>query len=277
MKLNACFRLMRFHKPVGIVLLWLPTAWALWIANKGMPELHLIIYFLLGTILMRAAGCIINDIADRDIDKHVHRTNMRPLTTGEVGLFQAMSLLFVVLMAALFVLIHLPIECFYYAIPALLVTVLYPFCKRFLQAPQLVLGVAFSMGIPMAYIASGVAPNLTMMLIFMLNFAWIVAYDTMYAMVDRDDDVLIGVRSTAVLFAQNDCNIILILQMFFHGLWLLLAYTQNYSIVFYGFWLLAAGVLIYQQWLIRMRNNALYMRAFSTNCWYGLLMWLALM
>lgn len=277
MKFNAYFRLMRFHKPVGIVLLWLPTAWALWIANKGMPELHLIIYFLLGTILMRAAGCIINDIADRDIDKHVRRTNMRPLTTGEIGLLEALSVLIIILWGALYVLVQLPLECFYYAIPALLITVLYPFCKRFLQAPQLVLGVAFSMGIPMAYIASGVALNMTMVLLFVLNFAWIVAYDTMYAMADREDDLRIGVRSTAVLFARNDCNIILLLQIFFHGLWLLLAYLQHDSIKFYGLWLLAGCILVYQQRLIRTRNDALCLRAFSTNCWYGLLMWAALM
>lgn len=267
---------MRFHKPVGIVLLWLPTAWALWMANAGMPELHLIIYFLLGTIFMRAAGCIINDIADRNIDKHVRRTNMRPLAAGEIGLFQAISVLSIMLWGALFVLAHLPFACFYYAIPALLVTILYPFCKRFLQAPQLVLGIAFSMGIPMAYIATGVAFNMTMVLLLILNFAWIVAYDTMYAMADREDDLKIGVRSTAILFAHYDCAIILLLQIIFHGLWLLLAYMHHYPIEFYGLWLLAGGILIYQQRLIRTRNDKLCLQAFSINCWYGLLMWLAL-
>ena len=267
---------MRFDKPVGIVLLWLPTAWALWIANEGMPPFSLMIYFLLGTVFMRAAGCIINDIADRDIDKHVRRTRLRPLTTGEISLFQAFILLFTLLVAALLVLIHLPLACFYYAIPALLVTVLYPFCKRFLQAPQLVLGVAFSMGIPMAYIASGVLPNVTMLLLFTLNFAWIVAYDTMYAMADREDDLRIGVQSTAVLFAQFDCSIVLLLQIFFHGLWLLLAYIQHYSLGFYSLWFVAAGILLYQQRLITSRDANLCLRAFSTNSWYGLLMWLAL-
>lgn len=267
---------MRFHKPAGIALLWFPTAWALWIANHGAPKLDLIIYFLLGTILMRAAGCVMNDIADRHIDKHVNRTKMRPLTTGEISLPEALLILLLLLFAALYILIQLPLVCFYYALPALLLTILYPFCKRFIQAPQLILGLAFSMGIPMAYAASNVAPNATMLLLCMLNFAWIVAYDTMYAMADRIDDLRIGVKSTAILFGRHDCLIILLLQLFFHGLWIVLALKQNDSFVFYTIWLLAAFVLIYQQWLIHNREPAQCLRAFSTNSLYGLLMWISL-
>ncbi len=276
MKVYAYLRLMRFHKPAGIALLWLPTAWALWIANHGVPPLNLILYLLLGTIFMRAAGCVMNDIADRHIDIHVSRTKMRPLTTGEVSLPEAVLTLFLLLFVALCVLIQLPLICFYYALPALLLTILYPFCKRFLQAPQLVLGLTFSMGIPMAYAASGVTPNSTMLLLFILNFVWIVAYDTIYAMVDRADDLRIGVKSTAILFAHFDCLIILLLQVFLSGLWIGLALTQHYSLWFYAFWLLAAMVLIYQQWLIRNRKPAKCLRAFSTNSLYGLLMWIAL-
>lgn len=277
MKLGAYLRLMRFHKPAGIALLWLPTAWALWVANHGMPKISLIIYFLLGTIFMRAAGCVVNDIADRHIDKHVSRTKARPLTTGEVSLIEALLILFLLLVAALCVLIQLPAACFYYALVALLLTVLYPFCKRFFQAPQLILGLAFSMGIPMAYVASGVAPNLTMGVLFVLNFAWIVAYDTMYAMADRADDLRIGVKSTAILFGHFDCLIILLLQMFFHGLWVYLAVSQNYSMWFYTVWALSGWILVHQQLLIKNRDPALCLRAFSTNSLYGLLMWIGLM
>lgn len=277
MNIGAYFRLMRFHKPAGIALLWLPTAWALWIANQGVPTLNLLFYFFLGTIFMRAAGCVINDIADRHIDLHVSRTKLRPLTSGEISLFEALLLLFVLLLAALWVLIQLPAACIYYALFALFITVLYPFCKRFFQAPQLILGLAFSMGIPMAYVASGVALDRTTLILFILNFIWIVAYDTMYAMADRNDDLKIGVKSTAILFAHHDCFIILMLQLLFHGLWLVLALTQHDLLGFYIAWLAAAGILVYQQRLIRTRNATLCLRAFSTNSFYGLLMWIGLM
>ena len=276
MKLAPCFRLMRFHKPAGIALLWLPTAWALWIANHGAPTLKLAIYFLLGTIFMRAAGCVINDIADRHIDKHVSRTKTRPLTTGEISLTEAWGLLLILLFAALYILLQLPIACFNYALIALLLTVIYPFCKRFIQAPQLVLGLAFSMGIPMAYAASGIKPNLCMLILFSLNFAWIVAYDTMYAMADKADDLRIGVKSTAIFFGRFDRLMIVLLQILFHGLWIVLALTQHYSPWFYGAWILGSSVLMYQQILIRSREPSLCLRAFSTSSLYGVLMWLGI-
>ena len=277
MKLGAYFRLMRFHRPAGILLLWLPTAWALWIANSGTPTFKLISYFLFGTIVMRAAGCIVNDIADRHIDKHVKRTNMRPLTTGEVGLPEAVALLGLLLVIALFIVLQLPILCLYYAFVALFITMFYPFCKRFFEAPQLILGIAFSMGIPMAYAASGITFSSDMLVLFILNFAWIISYDTMYAMVDRNDDLRIGVKSTAVLFAQYDQLIIFILQLFFHAIWIFLGITMHYSPWFYGFWVGALVVLAYQQKLISQRDTCSYLQAFSSNVWYGLWMWCALM
>ena len=277
MKWRAYLRLMRFHKPVGILLLWFPTVWALWLANSGAPSPELFVYFLLGTIFMRAAGCVVNDIADRHVDKHVKRTQMRPLTTGEVSLTEALLLLIGLLFGALFVVIQLPIVCFYYAIPALFITVLYPFCKRFFEAPQLVLGLAFSMGIPMAYAASGILINTTMILLFLLNFAWIVSYDTMYAMVDREDDLRIGVKSTAVLFGSYDRIIILFLQCLFHGLWLLIALKEHVTFLFYACWIAALPILFFQQHLLRATDTKKYFTAFSTNAGYGLLMWCALL
>lgn len=267
---------MRFQKPAGTILLWAPTAWALWIANQGTPSYTLLIYFLMGTFIMRAAGCVMNDIADRSIDKHVKRTQRRPLTTGELSLFNALSLLAVLLLVAFLIVIQLPITCFYYALIAVALTVIYPYCKRFLQAPQLILGLAFSMGIPMAFAASGLSPNWTMLILCMLNFAWIVAYDTLYAMVDRDDDLKIGVNSTAVLFAQYDRLAVLLLQIIFHGLWLILAVRLHFSLVFYAGWLFAALLLVYQQNIIIDRDAAACFRAFSMNSWYGMLMWFAL-
>lgn len=276
MKWGAYFRLMRFHKPVGILLLWIPTAWALWMANHGTPPLRLIIYFLSGTILMRAAGCVINDIADRNIDKHVTRTRLRPLTTGEISVREAVLLFILLLLAALLIVLQLPILCLYYAITALVITIIYPFCKRFFEAPQLVLGLAFSMGIPTAYAASNVAMDQSMLLLFLLNFAWIVVYDTMYAMADREDDLRIGVKSTAVLFGQYDRVIIMLFQIVLHGLWFYLAWTLHYSLLFYSFWLAAGAILVYQQMLMKQQNPTAYFAAFSVNIWYGLLMWCAL-
>lgn len=274
MKWGAYARLMRFHKPVGILLLWLPTAWALWLANDGPPNPSLLVYFILGTVLMRAAGCVVNDIADRHVDKHVKRTDQRPLTTGEVGLVEACLLLMGLLFMALMIVMQLPIVCFYYALLALFITILYPFCKRFFEAPQLILGLAFSMGIPMAYAASGRAFDWEMGILFLLNAAWIVAYDTMYAMADREDDRRIGVKSTALLFGAYDRIIIQCLQLFSHGLWLLLAMILHYSLLFYVCWGSAFLVLFYQQWLL---NKGRYLDAFSTSVWYGVVMWVALL
>lgn len=275
MKWNAYWRLARFNKPVGILLLWYPTAWALWIANQGTPPLRLLVLFALGTIFMRAAGCVVNDIADRQVDKFVARTKSRPLTSGEVTLHEAFIVLGALLFAALLVLIQLPRNCFYSALIALLITLIYPFCKRFINAPQLVLSLAFSMGMPMAYQASGVSLDWQLIVLFIINVAWIVAYDSEYAMTDKADDLLIGVKSTAIYFGNYDRLIIGILQCTFHGLWFLWAVLVNANLIFYSCWILAGSLLVYQQRLIYQREPSSCFRAFLNNAYYGLLMWLA--
>lgn len=275
MKWDAYWRLMRFDKPVGILLLWYPTAWALWLANKGMPSLRLFILFLCGTVLMRAAGCVINDIADRNIDKHVARTKFRPLTAGEVSLAETFILLIILLLTALFILIQLPRNCFYLGLIALFVSFLYPFCKRFLEAPQMILGLAFSMGIPMAYVASDLALNAECFLVFLINFSWILVYDTMYAMADKEDDLRIGVKSTAIYFASHDRLIIALLQSLFHSLWLCWALMEQTNLWFYIFWFVAGIVLIHQQKLINKRDPQDCFKAFIVSAYYGAWMWLA--
>lgn len=268
---------MRFHKPVGLILLWAPTAWALWIANKGRPPLYLIIYFALGTIIMRAAGCLFNDIADRNIDKHVKRTQERPLASGSIGL-TATWVNFVLLMILAFcILTRLPPHCFYCALIAVVITLIYPFCKRFFRAPQFILGLAFSMGIPMAYLASSVAFDLKMLILFILNFFWIIAYDTIYAMADRGEDRRIKINSTAILFSHYNRPIIAVLMCVFHGLWLLIGFMLHASLYFYLFWLFGAGILVYQNTLLK-EEQALQnlLRAFSLNALYGLWMSLGL-
>lgn len=276
MNIATLGQLMRLDKPVGIALLWFPTAWALWIANQGAPNVWLVGYFFLGTVLMRSAGCVINDIADRHIDKHVARTRARPITNGDVSVFQAVILLCCLLLAAFIILLQLPSTCFFYAVVAVLITFVYPFCKRFFQAPQLILSLAFSMGIPMAYAASNVPPNAIMWVLFGLNAAWIIAYDTMYAMVDRADDLRIGVKSTAVLFGTYDSLIIFLLQGLFQISWLYVSISLHYNIWFYGFWSVIGMVLIYQQTLLKTREPTLCFRAFLSNGWVGLWMWIAI-
>ncbi|MGC1182208.1 4-hydroxybenzoate octaprenyltransferase [Legionella sp.] len=276
MKWNAYWRLMRFDKPIGILLLWFPTAWALWLANKGFPSLKLFVLFFMGTVLMRAAGCIINDIADKDIDKHVIRTRLRPLTVGEISIKEALVLLVMLLLASLLILINLPWDCFYLGCIALFICFLYPFCKRFLNAPQFVLGLAFSMGIPMVYVASNLTLNDECALLFLLNFSWIVAYDTMYAMSDKEDDLRIGVKSTAIYFGTYDRLIIGLLLCVVHGLWLFWALSIHASKGFYICWFAAALVLFYQQKLISNRKRAQCFKAFVLSSYYGGFMWLAL-
>lgn len=267
---------MRVNKPAGSLLLWYPTAWALWLANQGRPSFYLVLIFLIGTFLMRSAGCVVNDIADRHVDGHVKRTRTRPLVSGELNLIQALALLLLLLFCAWLLLIRLPHQCFYYALAAVFITVLYPFCKRFIQGPQFVLGLAFSMGIPMAFAASNQRPSLLMFFLLLINFCWILAYDTEYAMVDKDDDLLIGVKSTAILFAHYDRLIIGGLQLFFHLLWLFVALNLYCSESFIVCWFAAAFVLVYQQILLAKQEREAYFQAFKSNSWYGLLMWIGI-
>lgn len=276
-KLSVYFRLMRFHQPIGILLLWAPTAWALWIANQGAPGFRLLMYFFLGTLSMRAAGCVINDIADRHVDKHVVRTRARPLTAGDIHLLEAWAMLLVLLGIAAWIVLQLPPLCFQESLLALLMTGIYPFCKRFIQAPQLVLGLAFSMGIPMAYAASGVKPNLIMGLLFLLNALWILMYDTCYALVDREDDSLIGVKSTAILFAAYDRLLIGVLQVCVLGLWLVLGWLLHRSTLFYSAWGIGMVVMLYQQKLIALRTPKAYFQAFAWSGIYGVVMWIGLL
>lgn len=276
-KLTAYWQLMRFDKPVGTLLLWYPTAWALWFANKGFPPIHLLFLFAMGTLLMRAAGCVVNDIADRNVDLLVQRTHSRPLTSGKITLPGAFSLATILLFSALLILVNLPVNCFYWALIALALTIIYPFCKRFLRAPQLVLGLAFSMGIPMAYVASATPFDRQFFLLCIINFLWILAYDTMYAMADREDDLRIGVKSMAIYLASYDRLVIGLLQFIMHGLWLLWALLNNVGWGFYILWSIATLILFYQQQLIQDRHADYCFKAFKVSIYYGLLLWLAVM
>ncbi len=269
-RLMLYVELTRLHKPIGILLLLWPTLWALWAAAEGVPDLHVLIVFVTGVVLMRSAGCIINDYADRDIDKHIERTRNRPLTSGRMSSREALTLFALLCVMAFALVLTLNRLTIYLSFGALALAMVYPFMKRHTHLPQVVLGAAFGWSIPMAFAAqTGSVPQVAWLL-FLANVLWSTAYDTLYAMVDRDDDLKIGVRSTAILFAEQDRLIIAILQ----GL-VILALAMVGSQLQRGAWFfiglgLAAGLVIYQLYLIRDRQPAACFKAFLNNNWLGM-------
>jgi 4-hydroxybenzoate polyprenyltransferase len=276
MSYSGLWRLMRFDKPIGIFLLWYPTAWALWIAYQGMPPLKILVLFLVGTIIMRAAGCVINDFFDRDFDKHVSRTRSRPLTQGEVKVAEALLLFIFLLCMALGVLWNLPKACWPYAAIGVFVIGIYPLCKRYIHAPQLVLGVAFSIGIWMAFATRGIFWSNALIILTFLNLLWVVAYDTMYAMADKPDDLRLNLHSTAIYFGAYDNLIVGALQTLMHLIWFIWSFSLQLGPYFYFFWAAGASVLGWQQWLIKNKTADNCMRAFFANHYYGALMWMGL-
>ncbi len=270
-------QLMRLDRPVGTLLLLWPTLWAVWIAGNGSPSVRTVIVFTLGVIVMRAAGCVINDFADRNIDGHVKRTEARPLATGALSGKQAL-MLFCGLAAVAFVLVlFLNTFTILLSFGGLALAVLYPFMKRYTHLPQVVLGAAFSWAIPMAFAAETNSLPAIAWLLYTANLLWTVAYDTEYAMVDREDDLKIGVKSTAILFGEMDRLMIGALQgMALFALWLL-----GRQLGFGGFWLVglvvAAGLFVYQHWLMRERSRDGCFKAFLNNQWVGLAILLGLL
>jgi len=260
----------RMDKPIGIYLLLWPTYWALWIACDGWPNMHLFIVFTLGVFVMRSAGCVINDIADMKIDGKVDRTKNRPLISGLITRNEAVSLFGALIGIALGLVFTLSWPTIYLSIVALLLAASYPFMKRYTQLPQVVLGAAFSWGMIMAFSESlGEIPTIAWLL-FIANLLWTVAYDTMYAMVDREDDLKIGVKSTAILFGQNDKRIIGFLQLMVLGLLLtvgdILAFGWPYQLSL----VIVAGMFAYQQMLIVNRERDKCFQAFLHNHWVGM-------
>lgn len=261
---------MRLDKPIGILLLLWPTLWGLWIAADGFPPLLVLIVFLSGVVLMRSAGCIINDYADRHVDLHVERTAARPLTTGAISTRSAL-LLFTVLVITAFLLVltmnPLTIQLSFGAIG---LAIIYPFMKRYTNLPQLFLGAAFGWAIPMAFAAvTGEVPT-GAWLLFLATLCWAVVYDTMYAMVDREDDLKVGIRSTAILFGKMDRLIIGIFQLVMLSLLVIAGIQFNLGTLYYLGIAVASVLATYHQWLIRERNPKSCFRAFLHNHWFGM-------
>jgi len=257
------------HKPIGILLLLWPTLWALWIAAAGVPDLHILIVFILGVVLMRSAGCVINDYADRNFDPHVARTRQRPIAAGRVSPREALILFAGLCLLAFALVLTLNRQTLYLSFGALLLAAAYPFTKRYTQLPQVVLGAAFGWAIPMAFAAvQGEVPRIGWLL-FTVNVLWSTAYDTFYAMVDRDDDVKIGVKSTAILFGESDRLIVGVLQLLVLGGLLLVGQMAGLGLYFYLGLLVAAGLALYQQYLARGRDRDGCFRAFLNNNGFG--------
>lgn len=275
-RLKAYTQLTRFDKPIGTELLLWPTFWAVWLASNGQPSFKVVLIMFLGVLFMRAAGCAINDFADRKVDGLVERTKQRPLVTGLISSKEALGVFAVLVLLSASLLLFLPIETFYWSFAALALATLYPFTKRFTYMPQFVLGAAFSWAIPMAYVAQGKVPDLSCWLLYAANLSWTVAYDTQYAMTDRPDDLKIGVKSSAILFGKYDLAIIFGLQLLSLGL-LAWAFYLNHILMIGSIGLLVAlGFFIFQLYktLDRQPSNTFW--AFRHNRWVGLVIWLAI-
>jgi 4-hydroxybenzoate polyprenyltransferase len=269
-KLNAYWRLMRADKPIGIFLLLWPCVWALWIASAGFPDLHIFVVFVLGVVVMRSAGCVINDYADRNVDGLVERSSTRPLVTGEVTEKEALFLFFLLLLFALILVLTLTWQTVLMSVVGLILATIYPFMKRYTHLPQVILGAAFGWSIPMVFVATGQPLNGVVWALYFANLAWTVAFDTQYAMVDKNDDIKVGVKSTAILFGQYDKLIILLLQILSLLLLTTAALWLKLSWPFYLALVISMGLFLYQQRLIRDRDRGLCFKAFLHNHYVGL-------
>lgn len=268
--------LMRLHRPIGIYLLLWPTLWAVWIAGNGHPDLSIILIFSSGVILMRSAGCVINDYADKDFDPHVRRTKDRPLAARRITGRETLILFLLLGLLAFGLVLQLNWFTVQLSVIALLLAAVYPFTKRYTHLPQLFLGAAYSWSIPMAFAAQTAEIPLLAWLVFITNLLWTVAYDTMYAMVDRDDDLKIGVKSTAILFGNADRLIIALLQLIVFISLIIIGIQVGLGQLYYTGLALAALLAIYQQWLIYHRDPARCFQAFLNNHWLGMVVFLGI-
>ena len=261
--------LIRWNRPAGwLVLVW-PTLSALWVAAGGFPGWHLLAVFVLGTILMRSAGCCINDVADRDFDRHVKRTAQRPITSGQVSVKEALAVGAVLALVSLGLVLTTNWVAVAWSVPALLVTILYPFTKRFFAMPQAVLGIAFNFGIVIAFAAvQGAVPAMAWLL-WLGNLFWVLAYDTEYAMVDRDDDLKIGMKTSAITLGRFDVAAIVVFYLLFLGFWLVALAPRALGAIFYIAIAVALAQVVWHWWLIRTRTREGCFRAFRMNHWVG--------
>ena len=271
-KLDLYLALIRWDRPAGWLLLLWPTLGALWVAAGGFPGWHLLSVFLLGTVLMRSAGCCINDVADREFDKHVKRTAGRPVTTGAVSVIEALAVGAVLALLAFGLVLTTNMVTMGISFAALAVTLAYPYAKRYVSMPQAVLGVAFGMGIPMAFAAVlGEVPLLAWWL-SLGNLCWVLAYDTEYAMVDRDDDLALGIKTSAITLGRWDVPVVMLCYLLFIGIWLVVLDEYTQSTIFLTASMLALGQVVWHYTLIHTRTREGCFKAFRQNHWLGFAM-----
>ncbi|WP_414147703.1 4-hydroxybenzoate octaprenyltransferase [Erwinia sp. BNK-24-b] len=275
-KLQAYSRLMRIDKPIGSLLLLWPTFWALWLAGLRIPPFNVLIVFVLGVFFMRAAGCVVNDFADRKIDGHVKRTRARPLPSGAVTSTEAKLLFGGLVLVSFCLVLTMNLMTILLSFGGLALAWIYPFMKRYTHLPQVVLGAAFGWAIPMGWAAVSETVPLTCWLLFFANICWTVAYDTQYAMVDRDDDLKIGVKSTAILFGRFDKLIIGLLQLVTLVLLVAIGQLMQLGMPFYCSLAAACALFIYQQKLISARDRDACFKAFLNNNYVGLILFVGI-
>jgi len=268
-KMTHYIQLMRLDRPIGILLLLWPTLSALWIAAEGVPDLLVLVVFTLGVIVMRSAGCVINDYADRHIDGQVVRTMNRPLATGALEAKDALRLFVILGIVAFLLVLLLNTLTILMSVVGLFLAATYPFMKRYTHLPQVYLGAAFGWAIPMAFAAQTGTVPLIAWLLFLANVLWSTIYDTFYAMADREDDLLAGVKSTAVLFGNDDIVITAVLQVTFLVVMALIGSQLEMSFIYYIGLIIVVGLFIYQQRLVSDRRPADCIRAFLNNNWVG--------
>lgn len=276
LKLQQYAYLMRLDKPIGVWLLLWPTLWALWLSCQGMPSYNILFIFILGVLLMRSAGCIMNDLADQSFDAHVKRTQLRPLVSGTVGHMEAMILMIVLALLSLFLVLQCNWLTIQLAVIGAGLAILYPFLKRVTHLPQLGLGIAFSWGVPMAFAAETGRVSFSTWYVFLTCLIWPVIYDTMYAMVDREDDLKIGVKSTAILFKTKDTLLIGLLQLFFILMLVNLGRIFHLHVMYQVSVMIVGFLFLYQQWLIKDRHPQYCFRAFLNNHWIGLVIFIGI-
>ena len=268
-RLSLYLKLTRLNRPIGILLLLWPTLWGVWLAGEGHPAYHIVLIFTLGTVLMRSAGCVINDYADRDIDRHVKRTRERPVTSGRVSSREALYLAAALALAAGLLILPLNRLTLLLSIPAVLLAASYPYTKRFFAIPQAYLGIAFGFGIPMAYAATlGDVPPVAWVLL-LANMFWAIAYDTEYAMVDRNDDVHLGIHSSALLFGKYDVLAVMVCYAITLTLLALAGLMAGLGVAYYLGLLVAEGIAAYHFTLIKNRDRGACFQAFLHNNWFG--------
>ena len=268
--MNAYFRLMRLNKPIGIYLLLWPTYWALFLSAGGWPDIDLLIIFTFGVIVTRSAGCVINDYADRDIDKHIARTRDRPITSGEINPKAALLLFFALGLAAFALVLLTNTLTIKISFIAIALAVLYPFSKRWTNLPQLILGLAFAMSVPMAFSAQTGTVPASAGWIFLATVLWTLIYDTLYAMADRDEDLKIGVKSTAILFAKYDQIFITLLQILLMIVFIKIGNLFDLGSFYDTSLIIILFIMIYHQFLIKKRQKIDYFKAFINNHFIGM-------